>query len=129
MVKFRLDDKNQEQFRKILSQKESNFIRLRRAKMDKTQFKKIKPIGQGAFGEVSLVRNHVGSLYAMKTLKKSEVLMRNQVAHVKAERDILAEADNEWIVKLYHSFQVKILKEDVKSCKKSSGSIFHKKSF
>merc|ERR1712218_291203 len=52
--------------------------------------------------------NHNGYLYAMKTLKKSEVLMRNQVAHVKAERDILAEADNEWIVKLYHSFQVRI---------------------
>jgi serine/threonine protein kinase len=27
------------------------------------------------------------------------------VAHVKAERDILAEADNEWVVKLYYSFQ------------------------
>ena len=45
-------------------------------------------------------------LYAMKTLKKLEVLKRNQVAHVKAERDILAEADNEWVVKLYYSFQV-----------------------
>merc|ERR1719361_271863 len=41
----------------------------------------------------------------MKTLKKVEVLKRNQVAHVKAERDILAEADNEWVVKLYYSFQ------------------------
>ena len=29
-----------------------------------------------------------------------------KVAHVKAERDILAEADNEWVVKLYYSFQV-----------------------
>lgn len=28
------------------------------------------------------------------------------MAHVKAERDILAEADNEWVVKLYYSFQV-----------------------
>lgn len=28
-----------------------------------------------------------------------------QVAHVKAERDILAEADNEWVVRLYYSFQ------------------------
>lgn len=44
-------------------------------------------------------------LYAMKTLNKCEVVKRNQVAHVKAERDILAEADNEWVVKLYYSFQ------------------------
>lgn len=41
----------------------------------------------------------------MKTLRKTDILKRNQFAHVKAERDILAEADNEWIVKLYYSFQ------------------------
>lgn len=44
-------------------------------------------------------------LYAMKTLRKTDILKRNQFAHVKAERDILAEADNEWVVKLYYSFQ------------------------
>ena len=99
-----------ETMRKMLTQKESNFLRMKRAKIDKSQFKKIKAIGLGAFGEVCLVRKKDDTrnspLYAMKTLKKSEVLMRNQVAHVKAERDILAEADNDWIVKLYHSFQV-----------------------
>ncbi|VDM18222.1 unnamed protein product, partial [Wuchereria bancrofti] len=31
--------------------------------------------------------------------------MKQQAAHVKAERDILAEADSNWIVKLYYSFQ------------------------
>ena len=41
----------------------------------------------------------------MKILRKTEVYKRNQMAHVKAERDILAEADNEWVVKLYYSFQ------------------------
>lgn len=46
----------------------------------------------------------------MKTLRKADVLKRNQVAHVKAERDILAEADNEWVVKLYYSFQVNFIK-------------------
>ena len=113
MSAISLDEKGQEQMRKMLSQKESNYIRLKRAKMDKSQFKKIKAIGLGAFGEVTLVRKIEGlvthgPLYAMKTLKKAEVLKRNQVAHVKAERDILAEADNEWIVKLFHSFQVNV---------------------
>ena len=28
-----------------------------------------------------------------------------QVAHVRAERDILAEADHQWVVKMYYSFQ------------------------
>lgn len=43
----------------------------------------------------------------MKTLRKSDVIQKNQAAHVKAERDILSEADNEWVVKLFYSFQDK----------------------
>lgn len=107
MIKIGLSVETQAQMRKMLWQKESNYIRLKRAKMDKTMFVKIKHIGLGAFGEVSLVRkvDSTNHLYAMKTLRKSDVLKRNQVAHVKAERDILAEADNEWVVKLYYSFQ------------------------
>lgn len=92
--------------RRMLCQKESNYIRLRRAKMDRSMFRKIKTIGVGAFGEVALVKKvDVNTLYAMKKLRKADVLTRKQVAHVKAERDILAEADNEWVVKLYYSFQ------------------------
>ncbi|KAF7268148.1 hypothetical protein GWI33_018691 [Rhynchophorus ferrugineus] len=106
MVKIGLSPEAQQQMRKMLSQKESNYIRLKRAKMDKSMFVTIKPIGVGAFGEVTLVRKiDTNHLYAMKTLRKADVLKRNQVAHVKAERDILAEADNEWVVKLYYSFQ------------------------
>ncbi|KAK7083036.1 Serine/threonine-protein kinase lats1 [Halocaridina rubra] len=108
MKKIGLSDKDQSQMRKMLSQKESNFIRLKRAKMDKALFRKVKTIGVGAFGEVALVcKIDTRRLYAMKTLRKADVLKRNQVAHVKAERDILAEADNEWVVKLYYSFQDK----------------------
>ncbi|KAL1465271.1 hypothetical protein WDU94_004854 [Cyamophila willieti] len=108
MAKIGLSAEAQCQMRKMLSQKESNYIRLKRAKMDKSMFIKIKPIGVGAFGEVTLVRKiDTNHLYAMKTLRKADVLKRNQVAHVKAERDILAEADNEWVVKLYYSFQDK----------------------
>ncbi|XP_073439146.1 serine/threonine-protein kinase LATS2 [Dendrobates tinctorius] len=97
-----------EQMRKILYQKESNYNRLKRAKMDKSLFVKINTLGIGAFGEVCLASKvDTKALYAMKTLRKKDVLNRNQVAHVKAERDILAEADNEWVVKLYYSFQDK----------------------
>lgn len=108
MAKVGLSEEAQTQMRRMLRQKESNYIRLKRAKMDKAMFVKIKAIGVGAFGEVALVRKvDTNHLYAMKTLRKAYVLKRNQVAHVKAERDILAEADNEWVVKLYYSFQDK----------------------
>nr|XP_031321574.1 serine/threonine-protein kinase LATS2 isoform X1 [Camelus dromedarius]XP_031321575.1 serine/threonine-protein kinase LATS2 isoform X1 [Camelus dromedarius] len=108
MAKAGLCEAEQEQMRKILYQKESNYNRLKRAKMDKSMFVKIKTLGVGAFGEVCLAcKVDTHALYAMKTLRKRDVLSRNQVAHVKAERDILAEADNEWVVKLYYSFQDK----------------------
>ena len=106
MLKAALPDELQDQMRKLLCQKETNYIRLKRAKMNKLMFETIKLLGNGAFGEVNLVRKiDTGRLYAMKTLHKTDVFNRNQAAHVKAERDILAEADNEWVVKLYYSFQ------------------------
>lgn len=60
----------------------------------------------GAFGWVWLVRKKENrQLYAMKILKKRDVVRRRQLAHVQAERDILAEADSDWVVKLFFSFQ------------------------
>ena len=41
----------------------------------------------------------------MKIMKKSEMLKKNQVAHIRAERDVLTLADNDWVVKLHFSFQ------------------------
>lgn len=106
MVKRGLDEDTSEQMRKILAQKETIHLRLKRAKMNKTMFETINSLGVGAFGRVDLVRKtDTKQLYAMKTLHKADVLQRQQVAHVKAERDILAEADSEWVVKLYYSFQ------------------------
>lgn len=106
MAKANLSDEAQLQMRRMLQQKESNYIRMKRSKMNKDMFEKITTLGVGAFGEVHLVRKKdVCQLYAMKVLRKMDVYKRNQVAHVKAERDILAEADNEWVVKLYYSFQ------------------------
>ena len=106
MVKRGLDEETSEQMRLILAQKETNHLRLKRAKMNKTMFESITNLGVGAFGRVDLVRKtDTKQLYAMKTLHKADVLQRQQVAHVKAERDILAEADSEWVVKLYYSFQ------------------------
>lgn len=41
----------------------------------------------------------------MKILRKADMLEKEQVAHVRAERDILVEADHQWVVKMYYSFQ------------------------
>ena len=63
-------------------------------------------IGRGAFGEVRIARNKAsGQVVAMKKMKKSEMEQKNQIEHIKAERDVLVKAKNEWIVHLQQSFQ------------------------
>ena len=63
-------------------------------------------IGKGAFGEVKLVQRRTdGKIYALKSLVKTEMFKKDQLAHVRAERDILAEADSPWVVKLHTTFQ------------------------
>ena len=110
MDRLALPDDARIQMRRMLFQKESYHNRLRRTRMDRSAFRPIAVLGRGAFADVSLVRKRdSGALYAMKRLRKSEVLRNRQAAHVKAERDILAEADNEWIVRLFYSFQVDFL--------------------
>ena len=46
MKKIGLSSQDQSEMRKMLSQKESNYIRLKRAKMNKMMFQKIKTIGE-----------------------------------------------------------------------------------
>ena len=41
----------------------------------------------------------------MKKMKKNEMVCKNQVTHVKAEREVLVKAKNPWIVDLKFSFQ------------------------
>ncbi|GAB4843115.1 hypothetical protein Ancab_013091 [Ancistrocladus abbreviatus] len=91
---------------KYLEKKETEYMRLQRHKMDADDFEPLTMIGKGAFGEVRICREKsTGHVYAMKKLKKSEMLRRGQVEHVKAERNLLAEVDSNCIVKLYCSFQ------------------------
>ncbi|CAH8525237.1 unnamed protein product [Schistosoma haematobium] len=86
--------------------KESEFLRLKRARLTVDDFLPLKIIGKGAFGEVRLVQKQDnGYIYAMKILHKADMLQKDQVAHVRAERDILVKADNPWVVKMFYSFQ------------------------
>jgi len=99
------DERKQRQLQQ-LGKRESAFLRLRRTKLGLDDFRTIKVIGKGAFGEVRVVqKTDTGKIYAMKTLKKEEMLKKDQLAHVRAERDVLAESNSAWVVQLYYSFQ------------------------
>lgn len=75
-------------------------------KVSLDDFQLLTTIGRGAFGEVRVCRKKdTGKVFALKIMKKTEMLKKNQVQHIRAERDVLALADNPWIVKLFYSFQ------------------------
>ena len=53
-------------------------------------FRTIKVIGKGSYGKVLLVeKKDTKKMYALKILKKSEILKRNQLEHTLDERRIL----------------------------------------
>lgn len=83
-----------------------NFLTIRWKRIAASDFEPLSIIGRGAFGEVWICRHkESGEIVAMKKMKKKEMLKKNQVGHVRAERDILAKADNKWIVELKYSFK------------------------
>mmetsp|Transcript_1178 Transcript_1178/g.3644 ORF Transcript_1178/g.3644 Transcript_1178/m.3644 type:complete len:1041 (-) Transcript_1178:417-3539(-) len=69
-------------------------------------FEILKPISRGAFGRVYLARKKsTGDIFAVKTLNKSDMMRKNLVARVRAEKDILAGVANPFIVRFFWSFQ------------------------
>eukprot|EP01094_Clydonella_sp_ATCC50884_P001086 TRINITY_DN10813_c1_g1_i3.p1 TRINITY_DN10813_c1_g1~~TRINITY_DN10813_c1_g1_i3.p1 ORF type:complete len:1472 (+),score=493.47 TRINITY_DN10813_c1_g1_i3:86-4501(+) len=69
-------------------------------------FEIIKPISRGAFGRVWLVRKRAtGDLFAMKALKKADMIDKNLVDQVIIERNILAASENPYVVTLFYAFQ------------------------
>lgn len=79
---------------------------IRRKKISARDFTPLTIIGRGAFGEVRLCRwKDTSEVVAVKKMNKSEMEKKNQIAHVRAERNILASAQNPWIVELKCSFQ------------------------
>ncbi|KAJ1305684.1 hypothetical protein OPQ81_010422 [Rhizoctonia solani] len=92
---------------------ETAYLRERRRRVDQRSFIKLKTVGHGAFGVVSLVQEKdTGELYAMKQMRKVDMLRKGQEGHVRAERDVLKGAalvssptGADWIVRLFYSFQ------------------------
>nr|XP_036871345.1 serine/threonine-protein kinase 38 [Manis javanica] len=104
-----LKDEEKQLRRSAHARKETEFLRLKRTRLGLEDFESLKVIGRGAFGEVRLVqKKDTGHVYAMKILRKADMLEKEQVGHIRAERDILVEADSLWVVKMFYSFQDKL---------------------
>ncbi|XP_073107468.1 probable serine/threonine protein kinase IRE [Elaeis guineensis] len=68
-------------------------------------FEIIKPISRGAFGRVFLAKKRVtGDLFAIKVLKKADMIRKNAVESILAERNILISVRNAFVVRFFYSF-------------------------
>lgn len=108
-----LPEEKKQQFRRRLEHEEMLIQKENRKKITPSDFESLAVIGRGAFGEVRLVRRKgkredpaTGQIFALKSMKKEMMVVKNQVNHVKAERDALAKADdnNRWLTVLHFSF-------------------------
>ncbi len=72
-------------------------------------FEQIKLISNGAYGAVHLVRyrQHKTQRFAMKKIKKHNLILRNQLQQVFTERDIMTFTDNPFVVSLICTFETK----------------------
>ncbi|KAJ1995749.1 rim15, signal transduction response regulator [Coemansia spiralis] len=67
----------------------------------------LKPISKGAYGSVFLAKKRAtGEYYAIKILKKADMIAKNQISNVKAERAIMmAQTGSPFVVRLLYTFQ------------------------
>ncbi|WEW58602.1 rim15, signal transduction response regulator [Emydomyces testavorans] len=72
-------------------------------------FEIIKPISKGAFGSVYLSKKKTTQEYfAIKVLKKADMVAKNQITNVKAERAIMMwQGESDFVAKLYWTFASK----------------------
>ncbi len=110
LASLRIPESSKEQIREAWMANETQYLRDLRARVNVNSFLKLKTIGHGAFGVVALCKERQsGQLYAMKQLRKADMLRKGQEGHVRAERDLMtsasASATAKWIVKLVYSFQ------------------------
>eukprot|EP00903_Cladosiphon_okamuranus_P014163 g13162.t1 len=69
-------------------------------------FSSLRVLGKGSYGKVVLVRRKsTGVLYAMKILKKGDVVRKRQVERTKIERRVLGNVEHPFLMRLHYAFQ------------------------
>ncbi|KAI9323235.1 kinase-like domain-containing protein [Dichotomocladium elegans] len=77
-----------------------------RPKLKLSDFHVLHTLGTGSFGRVHLVQSRVNARhYAIKVLKKSEVVRLKQVAHSNNEKHILESVAHPFLVNMWGTFQ------------------------
>ncbi|KAG8531663.1 uncharacterized protein KY384_003294 [Bacidia gigantensis] len=82
------------------------FVENRQRTLKIEDFELLKVVGKGSFGKVmQVMKKDTHRIYALKTIRKAHIISRSEVAHTLAERSVLAQINNPFIVPLKFSFQ------------------------
>ncbi|CAH2355362.1 spindle assembly checkpoint kinase [[Candida] railenensis] len=77
-----------------------------KGKYSLTDFSIMRTLGTGSFGRVHLVRSvHNGRYYAIKVLKKAQVIKMKQVEHTNDERRMLKLVEHPFLIRMWGTFQ------------------------
>lgn len=77
-----------------------------RPRLKLADFNMLRTLGTGSFGRVHLVQSRVNArYYAVKVLKKSEVVRLKQVEHTNNEKHILESVAHPFLVNMWGTFQ------------------------
>ncbi|KAK3897088.1 hypothetical protein C8A05DRAFT_48161 [Staphylotrichum tortipilum] len=88
------------------AQQQSSDARVTRGKYTLVDFELLRTLGTGSFGRVHLVQsNHNHRFYAIKVLKKAQVVKMKQVEHTNDERKMLGEVKHPFLITLWGTFQ------------------------
>ncbi|CAD8084997.1 unnamed protein product [Paramecium sonneborni] len=79
-------------------------MQTKKPKISIQDFKKIKKLGQGAYGSVFLV-DYKSQQYAMKEIAKSRIQRESTKNHIESERQILSQTKSQYLVELKYAFQ------------------------
>jgi protein kinase A len=81
-------------------------IRQTKGKYSLGDFEILRTLGTGSFGRVHLVQSkHNSRFYAVKVLKKQQVVKMKQVEHTNDERKMLQEVKHPFLITLWGTFQ------------------------
>lgn len=81
-------------------------VRATKGKYTLTDFEIQRTLGTGSFGRVHLVQSkHNQRFYAVKVLKKQQVVKMKQVEHTNDERKMLQEVKHPFLITLWGTFQ------------------------
>ena len=84
----------------------TNQLRQTKGKYSLGDFDVLRTLGTGSFGRVHLVQSkHNQRFYAVKVLKKHQVVKMKQVEHTNDERSMLQEVKHPFLITLWGTFQ------------------------